>query len=189
MECQVIIVGSGPAGIFCALALADLGIDGVVLLEQGKDIEERRRSDSEDLLRGWGGAGAYSDGKLTLANEVGGYLAEYLDPASLTEVLQTADRMFVRHGAPERLFGDPSPEIRDLRDRARLADLEFIPTRVRHIGTDNLLPLLTGMRQALSGRVEVRTKCRVESLLAHEQEIQGVRRSGPSRQVCCSRTR
>lgn len=175
MDCQVIIVGSGPAGIFCALTLAELGIDGVMLLEEGKDIEERRRSESGDLLHGWGGAGAYSDGKLTYSTEVGGYLADYLDPASLTEVLQAADRLFVRHGAPERIFGDDSPEIRDLCDRARLAELEFVPTRIRHIGTDNCPTVLTCMREALSGRVEVRTKCRAESLTADDGRIQGVK--------------
>ena len=70
MDYQVIIVGAGPAGIFAALTLADLGIEPVLLLEQGKDLGQRRRRSPEDWLCGWGGAGAFSDGKLTLSTEV-----------------------------------------------------------------------------------------------------------------------
>lgn len=58
MKKDVIIVGGGPAGIFAALTLADLGISKIVLLEKGKDIGERNRLDAADMLCGWGGAGA-----------------------------------------------------------------------------------------------------------------------------------
>ena len=64
MDYKVIIVGAGPAGIFSALTLADQGIEPILLLELGKDINERKRRDVNDMLCGWGGAGAYSDGKL-----------------------------------------------------------------------------------------------------------------------------
>ena len=67
MDFQVIIVGAGPAGIFAALTLADLGIDSVLLVEKGKDLEQRNRLKPEDMLCGWGGAGAFSDGKLMLS--------------------------------------------------------------------------------------------------------------------------
>ncbi|MFP3870909.1 MAG: NAD(P)/FAD-dependent oxidoreductase [Syntrophobacteria bacterium] len=175
MHYRVIIVGAGPAGIFTALTLADLGIDGVLLLEQGKDLDQRQRLDSEDMLCGWGGAGAYSDGKLTFSSEVGGYLSHYLDQASFTELLKSADEVYVKHGAPDRLFGDLSPAVEELADRARLADLELIPTRIRHIGTENCLAVLTRLRQELSGRAEMRTCCRVESLVADSGRIQGVK--------------
>jgi uncharacterized FAD-dependent dehydrogenase len=63
---DVIIVGAGPAGIFAALELVKVapGLN-IVMIEQGKDIHERTRSGREMLI-GWGGAGAYSDGKLTI---------------------------------------------------------------------------------------------------------------------------
>jgi len=175
MEYQVIIVGAGPAGIFTALTLKELGIDRVILIEQGKDLGERQRSDSRDILCGWGGAGAFSDGKLTLSTEVGGHLGEFLDQKSLYQLLIKADGTFVNHGAPDRLFGDLSHEVEALADRARQADLELIPTRIRHIGTENCRDVLACMHETLSDQIEIQTGCKVESLLAENKKINGVK--------------
>ncbi len=175
MEYQVIIVGGGPAGIFTALTLKELGIDGVILFEQGKDLGERQRNDSRDILCGWGGAGAFSDGKLTLSTEVGGHLGEFLDQKSFYQLLIEADRAFVDHGAPDRLFGDLSHEVEALADRARQADLELIPTRIRHIGTENCRDVLACMYETLSDQIEIQTGCKVESLLAENKKINGVK--------------
>jgi uncharacterized FAD-dependent dehydrogenase len=175
MDYQAIIVGAGPAGIFAALALADQGIHPVLLLELGKDLNERKRRQSNDMLCGWGGAGAFSDGKLTLSPEVGGLLGEYLEPESLNLILQTADEIWVKHGAPDVVFGMASPKLEDLADRARLANLDLIPSRIRHIGTENCRKVLDRLRQSLMGRVETRTRCAVQSLLAEGGCIRGVK--------------
>ncbi|MFH1122150.1 MAG: FAD-dependent oxidoreductase [Pseudomonadota bacterium] len=175
MDYEVIIVGAGPAGIFAALTLADLGVESVLLLEKGKDIDHRERGRSEDILCGWGGAGAYSDGKLTLSSEVGGSLGEFLDREALYQVLGEADGIYVAHGAPGRLFGEDSPKLRTLADRARLADLELVPTRIRHIGTENCRLVLEHLRQSLAGRVETRMNCHVQHLVAEKGRINGVR--------------
>ena len=175
MDYKVIIVGAGPAGIFSALTLADQGIKPILLLELGKDLSERKRRNSNDMLCGWGGAGAYSDGKLTLSSEVGGLLGEYLEPDSLNQILQTSDEIWVAHGAPEVVFGEASPELEDLAERARLANLDLIPSRIRHIGTENCQVVLDRLRQSMADRVETRTSCPVESLLAENGRIQGVK--------------
>lgn len=175
MDYEVIIVGAGPAGIFAALTLADLGIESVLLLEQGKDLGQRKRLNSEDMLCGWGGAGAYSDGKLTLSPEVGGSLVELLEQKTLYQLLNTADEIYVSHGAPGHVFGEMSPKLEELADRARLADLELIPTRIRHIGTENCRVVLDRLRQSLEGRVEMRTRCPVQNLLAEKGRIRGVK--------------
>lgn len=175
MDYKVIIVGAGPAGIFSALTLADQGIKPILLLELGKDLSERKRRNSNDMLCGWGGAGAYSDGKLTLSPEVGGLLGEYLEPDSLNQILQTSDEIWVEHGAPEVVFGEPSPKLEDLAERARLANLNLIPSRIRHIGTENCQVVLDRLHQSMVERVETRTSCPVESLLAENGRIQGVK--------------
>ena len=87
---DVIIVGAGPAGIFTALELIEKAPNlSVLIIEKGKDIENRTcpskeknipciRCDSCSIVNGWGGAGAFSDGKLTLTTEFGGWLDEYI---------------------------------------------------------------------------------------------------------------
>ena len=169
MDYNVIIVGAGPAGIFAALALAEAGVDKVLLAEQGKDLCERKRS--EDMLCGWGGAGAFSDGKLTLSPEVGGSLSDFIDSKSLYELLEKADRIYVEHGAPDRLFGEISPQIEDLADRARLANLELVPMRIRHIGTDNCWIVLDRLQKTLADRIEIRPSCQVQRILIHGVQL------------------
>ncbi len=155
--------------------MADLGIDSVLLLEKGKDLEQRNRLKPEDMLCGWGGAGAFSDGKLMLSPELGGFLGEFLDRETLSQLLRKADEVFVAHGAPNRIFGETSQKVEALGDRACLAGLELVPTRIRHIGTENCAPVLGRLRQTLQGRVEARTGCQVQSLVAENGRIRGVR--------------
>jgi uncharacterized FAD-dependent dehydrogenase len=145
------------------------------LLEQGKDLSQRERLNGEDMLCGWGGAGAYSDGKLTLSPEVGGFLGDFLEKESLFKLLTHTDDIYVAHGAPGHVFGEVSPKLEDLADRARLADLELIPTRIRHIGTENCRVVLDRLRQSLEGRVETRTSCGAQNLVAENGRICGVK--------------
>ena len=175
MEYNVIIVGAGPAGIFAALTLAKLGVNRVLILDKGRDITKRDRRSPGDILCGWGGAGAFSDGKLTLAPEVGGSLGDYIEANELARLLNEADRIYVKYGAPGVLYGDISPKVEDLADRARLADLQLVPMRIRHIGTENCAAVLKGLRDSLSSTVEIRTDCEVIELLADHGAIKGVK--------------
>jgi uncharacterized protein len=178
MSFDVIIIGAGPAGIFTALTLAEMGVGRVALLEKGKDLDARRRGRRVDVLSGWGGAGAFSDGKLTLSPEVGGCLGEFLNPSDLNTLIEATDARDVDHGAPAEVFGEMSPRLEELSDRARLADLKLIPSRIRHIGTDHCPNVLARFRRSLADRVEVRTGCPVERILVEQGRVNGVALAG-----------
>lgn len=175
MDYKVVIVGAGPAGIFTALTLVDLGSKDILLLEQGKDLSQRKRQNPEDRLCGWGGAGAFSDGKLTLSTEVGGVLKEFIEEKSFYELLKHTDEIYAAHGAPERIFGKSSRQLEELADRARLADLELLPTLIRHIGTENCRAVLELFKKSLAGRVEIETESETQELIADHGRIRGVK--------------
>ena len=149
---NVIIIGGGPAGIFSAITLAKMGIDRVLLIEQGKDIYNRDRRSGKDILCGWGGAGAYSDGKLNLSTQIGGFLNEFIPERDLEKLIDDADTIYSRYGAPKKLFGIDLPDREILSDNARRAGLIFVPTRIRHMGTENCVSVLKNMYQDLKER-------------------------------------
>ena len=151
---DVIIIGAGPAGIFTALELADKGFK-ILMVEKGQDIRERiatslnKKALPKDRMRnvvcGWGGAGAFSDGKLTLTTEYGGNLDDYMSKADLMDKIRYVDDVYCRFGgAGRKVYGDENKDrIRDIKRKAAAADLRFIPARIRHLGTDVNAQILT----------------------------------------------
>jgi uncharacterized FAD-dependent dehydrogenase len=172
---KVIIIGAGPAGIFAGLTLKRADIADILILEKGQDITNRHRSGG--ILCGWGGAGAFSDGKLIISSEVGGFLSEFVEEAELAALLEEADRMYLDYGVSSTLHGDVGPESRALGEEAKLAGLVFIPTRIRHIGTEHCPEVLRRMREAFS-EGEVRTGCEAETILTDQGRVRGVRLGG-----------
>ena len=152
---QVVIVGAGPSAIFAALTLSQAGMESIAIFERGKDIHERKRGRGMELLCGWGGAGAFSDGKLTLSPKVGGFLSDFVPQAKLTNLLRKADEIYLSFGAPEEVFGQASDRTEALHQEAKLAGLEFIPMEIRHLGTENCAPLLMKLRSTLKDKVDV----------------------------------
>ncbi|MCP8308354.1 MAG: NAD(P)/FAD-dependent oxidoreductase [archaeon] len=171
---DVIIVGAGPAGIFTALELCDRSDLRVLILDRGRDISERTHSKGS-ILFGWGGAGAFSDGKLTFSTETGGWLKDYVDEKKLMGLMQEVERIYIKFGAPTKIYGDDEDAISDISRKAAMAELRLIPSRIRHLGTDQCPQLLKKMRQKINGKAEIMMEKTVSNLLVQGEEVKGIR--------------
>jgi uncharacterized FAD-dependent dehydrogenase len=184
MKFDVIIVGTGPAGIFSALELTEKTKLNVLMLDKGPDINKRKcpanrglgciNCDPCMLLCGWGGAGAFSDGKLTLSTEVGGWLNEYCSKEELSKFVNYVDGIYQKYGAPGHLYGTDLDKIDEIERKASLAGLKLVPQKLRHMGTDKCGETLRKMRQELNSRVEVRTRTEVKGLLVKNGVVEGI---------------
>lgn len=184
MGYDVIIVGAGPAGIFSALELAKNTNLKVLMLDKGSEIDKRKcpanrgygclNCDPCLLLSGWGGAGAFSDGKLTLSTSVGGWLSEYIGKETLGNLLSYIDMTYMKYGNSPIIYGQDSDEVARIEREAALAGLKLIRQKIRHLGTDKCSEILQKMRNEIDGEVEVRTKTEVKSLLVKNNSAQGI---------------
>lgn len=173
MSYDCIIVGAGPAGIFAALELA-LRKEGVriLILEKGKDLDQRER---KDLFCGWGGAGAFSDGKLNLSREVGGVLGEYVEATALDGLIAYADSLYLKYGAPREIKGFDRDAVGRIEEAAARAGLRLISFPIRHVGTDRCVDLLRKMRDELEGKAEIRFGSEVTDIMKKEGAVTGVK--------------
>jgi len=184
LKFDVVIVGAGPAGIFSALELSKDTDLSVLMLDKGPDINKRKcpanrglgclNCDPCSLLSGWGGAGAFSDGKLTLSTEVGGWLNEYCPKERLAKLVDHVDSVYLEFGAPHNLYGDDLDRIEEIERKASLAGLTLVPQRLRHMGTEKCAGTLRKMRKHLNDRVDVRTRTDVKGLLVKNDVVEGI---------------
>jgi uncharacterized protein len=181
---DVIIVGAGPAGIFSALELTEKTNLNVLMIDRGPDIDQRKCPSSRgfecvhcepcSVLSGWGGAGAYSDGKLTLSTEVGGWLNQYVSNKELQALVKHVDSIYLKFGASDRVYGGDSERVDEIERKASLAGLKLIRQEVRHMGTDKCKETLQRMRKELNGKIDFRPKSEVKALITENHLIQGV---------------
>ncbi len=187
-EYDVIIVGAGPAGIFTALELAERWPDArVLIVDKGKPLGERhcpavqtgvcRACDPCSITSGWSGAGAHSDGKLSLSPSVGGRLTDYLGQADARALIDYADRIYLRFGARPEVYGLDERRVEDLAYEASRFNIQLIPCPVRHLGTELAAQVLNRMYDylILQGRAEFAGNTWVEEILTEED---GTRATG-----------
>lgn len=171
---DVIIVGAGPAGIFTALELSKIDGMKTAIIDKGSDIEKRLSQAPRSLLCGWGGAGAFSDGKLTLSTEVGGQLNAYVPDDELQRFIKYVDQTYVGFGAPETVYGTNEDEVNRLAHRAILADLKLIPSAIRHVGTDQWPDMLRKLHQVIEKRADIMMETNVSRLVVRNNRVTGV---------------
>ncbi|MBX5326468.1 MAG: NAD(P)/FAD-dependent oxidoreductase [Candidatus Bathyarchaeia archaeon] len=181
---DVIIVGAGPAGIFSALELAENTKLNILMLDKGSDIDQRKCLSSRgwgctkcvpcNVLSGWGGAGAFSDGKLTLSTEVGGWLTDYVSQEKLAELIDYVDGIYRKFGAPNNLYGIDADKIEELEHKATLAGLKLVEQKVRHMGTEVCAQTLRKMQKHLNNHIEFRARTEVKGLIVKDKTMEGV---------------
>lgn len=163
---DVAIVGAGPAGAFAAWELSAARPSlSVILLESGRDIYHRScpLADGKSkvcvsckpcaIMRGFGGAGAFSDGKYNFTTKFGGWLTDYVKDDEVMGLIRYVDEINQMHGAPSKIF---TTEGSTLKKRALEYDLHLLDASVRHLGTENNLNMLKKMYDTLRERVEMR---------------------------------
>lgn len=183
---DVIIVGAGPAGIFSAIELIKNAPKlKILIIEKGKDINSRRcplHSNNDrclscsvcQVVSGWGGAGAFSDGKLNLSPEIGGFLSSYIDIDTLTELIRYVDSIYLEYGAPEHLYGEDEKAISNLKDLAARNELLLIPSKIRHIGTDRCKLLLNNIWHDLKQKISTMFETEVNRIIVKDKKGIGV---------------
>lgn len=183
---NVAIIGAGPAGIFSALEIMKLKPEWkVVLIEKGEKIEHRKcllREGYEKcptckkcgLLCGWGGAGAFSDGKLTLTPDVGGHLVDYMDRKKVEDLIAYSDSLYLDFGAADEVFGTDINTFRELERQASLAELKLIYSPVRHLGTERSLNVLKNMQDFLSKQITIINNVSARSLVVECGQVKGI---------------
>jgi len=183
---NVAIVGAGPAGIFSALEIVKLKPDWkVVLIEKGLRIEDRKcllREGAKNcptckkcgLLCGWGGAGAFSDGKLTLTPDVGGHLSEYMPRKDVENLIKYSDDLYLKHGATEEVFGTDEKIYKELERQATLAELKLVYSPVRHLGTERSLSVLKSMQDYLDEKITIINNVSAKHLVVECEQVKGI---------------
>ena len=182
---DVIIIGAGPAGMCAANELADRGI-GVLVIDRGRDIKERHCPMEEagkcaqckqcDIMCGVGGAGTFSDGTLNLRPDIGGDLAAITgDNPAAWALVDYVDGLFLKYGAPERLYTADGAQVERLKRSAASVGVHFIEISQRHMGSDNAPRIIENFENDLKSRGTVfRLNAQVRDLLIEDNTCTGV---------------
>lgn len=178
---DVAVIGGGPAAIFACWEFRVSHPElSVVMLEEGNPVDRRfcpLAAGKSDhclrcvpcaIMRGFGGAGAFSDGKYNFTTEFGGWLTEYLPKKTVMDLIDYVDQVNCSHGAPGETFTTKNSTI------GRLAlgyDLHLLNGKVRHLGTENNLKIMENIFLELREKIEIRCNTKVHSFAKEGAEF------------------
>ena len=184
---DVIIIGAGPSGIFCAYELIKEKKDlKILMVEKGRPIEKRlcpKRTTKQcigcqpcAITTGFAGAGAFSDGKLSLSPDVGGNLPDILGYDRAMELIKESDDIYLKFGADTNVYGvDKEAEIREIRRRAINANLKLIECPIRHLGTEEGYKIYTRLQEHLLAEgVEMIFNTMVMDIIIEDKQAKGI---------------
>lgn len=191
---DVVIVGAGPAGIFAAYELALKNKDlRVALVDKGLDIYRRRCPILEHKIKkcpvikehvgcipacsitnGFGGAGAYSDGKFNITHEFGGWMTDYLSNAEVEDLIHYVDEINLKHGATSDITDPTTDKVREIEKRGYAVGLKLLRAKVRHLGTEQNLEILKSIYEEMKDQVDYHFKTEVQDVIVEDNEVRGV---------------
>lgn len=188
MKKDVVIVGAGPAGIFTALEMLKKGTNKKILIvEKGSAIEDRRCPKSTTkkcvnckpychITTGFSGAGAFSDGKLSLSYEVGGDLPQLIGEIKAQEMIDYTDGIYLEFGADTHIEGiNKTEEVREIRRKAIQAGLKLVDCPIRHLGTEKAQEIYLAIeRHLMKNGVEIMFGCECTDLILEGTKCRGV---------------
>lgn len=184
---DVVIIGAGPSGIFCAYELVrqDKNLK-ILIVEKGRKIQERvcpKRKTKVcvgcqpcSITTGFAGAGAFSDGKLSLSPDVGGNLPEILGYDLAEAFIRESDEIYLKFGADVNVYGlDKEKEIREIRKKAIQANLKLIECPIRHLGTEEGYKIYSRLQQhLLDSGVFMEFRTMVKDIIMEDGEAKGI---------------
>ncbi|SHK01566.1 NAD(P)/FAD-dependent oxidoreductase [Desulforamulus aeronauticus] len=190
---DVIVVGAGPAGIFTCYELVLQAPNlKVLLIDKGRDIYKRHCPILQKRLtkcppptvkketagcmpacsvtNGFGGAGAYSDGKFNITTEFGGWMTDYLPPSEVLGLIQYVDQINLKHGATQIISDPTTPAVKNIEKRGLGAGLKLLRAEVRHLGTEQNLKILKDIFEFLKTRIDMLFEAEVEDILLEQKD-------------------
>ncbi len=180
---DVIIIGAGLAGIFAGYELVTSRPDlKIALVEEGDSIEKRRcplvektvdhciNCPSCAIMRGFGGAGAYSDGKFNFTTQFGGWLNDYLPDQEVMELIEYVDLINQKFGATDFYYSTDTVEADRIRQRAIAHDLHLLDARCKHLGTERNLEILKAQSDFLRQHLDLINNTKVENIVPAGQD-------------------
>lgn len=188
MKRDVIIVGAGPAGIFTALEMVKKGsTKGITIIERGRSIKGRvcpKHTTNKcvsckpncHITTGFSGAGAFSDGKLSLSYEVGGELPDLIGSSLVQEMIDYTDKIYLEFGADTKIEGlHVTEEIKDIRRKAIQANLKLVDCPIRHLGTEKAQEIYFAIEEYLLNHgVEIMFSTQCTDILVEDGACVGV---------------
>ena len=196
MKYDAIIVGAGPSGYMCAYELINQNPElKILLVDRGRNIYERKCpvlehkidrcpmsakghrecSPACSITSGFGGAGAYSDGKFNITTEFGGWLTDYMSPEELIDIINYVDDINLSFGATKVLTNPDTPKVREIEKRAMSVGVKLLRSKVRHLGTEENIKILSRIYDSLQTKIDMKFGAKVVDIVLDENKVTGIK--------------